>query len=148
MKSTSSSRTIRPAGSPRRLAEARNVVIQLESEAREPLFLQIARAIAADIRRGRLAAGSRLPGSRTLARTLGVHRNTVLAAYAELTAEGWLGAGSTRGTFVSTALPLALPVPAPVPLRSTDAQERPLGFKLPRRAHVRREPPDAAGALN
>src|SRR5688572_15947494 len=56
----------------------------------KPLFVQIARAVSDDIRRGRLHKGTRLPGTRTLAEKLGVHRNTVLAAYEELRAEGWL----------------------------------------------------------
>src|SRR5579859_939109 len=70
-----------------------------------PLFLAIARALTDDIRRGRLRPGDALPGSRTLASTLGVHRNTVLAAYRELESEGWLVTRPAGGTFVSTALP-------------------------------------------
>ena len=42
-----------------------------------PLFARIARAVSDDIRRGRLRRGERLPGSRTLAEQLGVHRNTL-----------------------------------------------------------------------
>src|SRR3954471_18418362 len=34
--------------------------------------------------------GEPLPGSRTLAATLRIHRNTALAAYRELEAEGWI----------------------------------------------------------
>jgi GntR family transcriptional regulator/MocR family aminotransferase len=70
----------------------------------EPTFLRIARAISADIRRGRLGPETRLPGSRVLARTLEVHRNTVLAAYRELFAEGWIEARQGQGTFVSRDL--------------------------------------------
>ena len=70
-----------------------------------PVFLRIARAIAADIQRGRLAAGDVLPGTRTLARSLGVHRNTVLAAYRELGAEGYIDAESSQHTRVSADLP-------------------------------------------
>ncbi|MGH7720771.1 MAG: PLP-dependent aminotransferase family protein, partial [Gemmatimonadaceae bacterium] len=70
-----------------------------------PLFLKIARAIAEDVRRGRLAPGNPLPGSRSLARLLKVHRNTVLAAYRELVAEGWITTSPARGTFISRALP-------------------------------------------
>src|SRR5438874_2974430 len=70
-----------------------------------PLFLAIARALTDDIRRGRLRPGDALPGSRTLATTLGVHRNTVLAAYRELESEGWLVTRPAGGTFVSAALP-------------------------------------------
>jgi len=70
-----------------------------------PIFLGIARSLSDDIRAGRLAPGSRLPGSRTLAKQLRVHRNTVLAAYTELAQEGWIEASLARGTFVSRALP-------------------------------------------
>src|SRR5262245_53727202 len=80
-----------------------------------PRFLAIARAIADDVRRGRLVAGQRLPGSRRLATQLGVHRNTVLAALAELEAQGWLVTEPARGTFVAASLPDA---PRPAPVRS------------------------------
>lgn len=75
----------------------------------DPVFLRIARALAEDIRRGRLRAGETLPGSRTLAETLGVHRNTVLAAYRELVAEGWVESSPARGTFVAAAMPEVAP---------------------------------------
>ena len=78
--------------------------IQLDHEAGIPLFRQIASAIVEDIRRGRLRPGDRLPGSRTLARTIGVNRQTVVATLDELTAEGWLEAAPARGTFVSINL--------------------------------------------
>ncbi|HEY8075520.1 MAG TPA: PLP-dependent aminotransferase family protein [Labilithrix sp.] len=71
----------------------------------EPAFLRIARAVADDIRRGRLRAGDELPGTRTLAAQIGVHRNTVLAAYRELLAEGWIASEKARGTFVSDEIP-------------------------------------------
>ena len=47
-------------------------------------------AIRDAIRSGRLAPGIQLPSSRALAADLGVARNTVASAYAELIAEGWL----------------------------------------------------------
>jgi GntR family transcriptional regulator / MocR family aminotransferase len=63
---------------------------------------QIARAVAAEIQRGRLRPGDRLPGSRTLARTLRVHRQTVVAAFDDLVADGWLVSKRTSGTFVAS----------------------------------------------
>jgi GntR family transcriptional regulator/MocR family aminotransferase len=71
-----------------------------------PLFLRIARAVADAIRSGRVSPGGKLPGTRTLARALGVHRNTVTAAYAELLQEGWIEARRGSGTTVSRHLPL------------------------------------------
>lgn len=53
------------------------------------------------VRIGRLVPGTRLPASRTLAADLGIARNTVADAYAELVAEGWLTARQGSGTRVA-----------------------------------------------
>ncbi|WLT31054.1 PLP-dependent aminotransferase family protein [Geothrix sp. PMB-07] len=114
-----------------------------EAGARDPLFQQIAQAIRSDIRRGRLKPGDALPGSRSLAQTLGVHRNTVLAAYRELEAEGWTTTGQ-RATHVAADLPeaparrgrreqgpgydLEMPHPAPARLSLRDAPPHRLLF--------------------
>jgi NADPH:quinone reductase-like Zn-dependent oxidoreductase len=58
-------------------------------------------AIRDAIRTGRLVPGTRLPSSRALAADLGVARNTVARAYAELIAEGWLTAQHGSSTLVS-----------------------------------------------
>ena len=79
--------------------------LSLAPEEKTPAFLQIVRAVSAAVRAGRLRPGQRLPGSRSLAASLGVHRNTVIAALAELEAEGWIEAQQGRGTFVSRAIP-------------------------------------------
>ncbi|MBP1817989.1 PLP-dependent aminotransferase family protein [Mycobacterium sp. OAE908] len=52
------------------------------------------------VRSGRLAPGTMLPPSRSLATDLGLARNTVAEAYAELVAEGWLGSRQGAGTWV------------------------------------------------
>jgi GntR family transcriptional regulator/MocR family aminotransferase len=54
------------------------------------------------VRSGRLAAGTRLPSSRTLATDLGIARNTVADAYTQLVAEGWLVAKAGSGTRVGS----------------------------------------------
>ncbi|KQX59060.1 MULTISPECIES: PLP-dependent aminotransferase family protein [unclassified Streptomyces] len=58
-------------------------------------------ALREAVRSGRLAAGTRLPSSRSLAADLGMARNTVADAYAELVAEGWLTARQGSGTRVA-----------------------------------------------
>ncbi|MCG7594679.1 PLP-dependent aminotransferase family protein [Mycobacterium sp. PSTR-4-N] len=59
-------------------------------------------------RSGRLTPGTMLPASRTLAADLGLARNTVADAYAELVAEGWFGSRQGAGTWVlNTAQPSA-----------------------------------------
>jgi GntR family transcriptional regulator / MocR family aminotransferase len=60
------------------------------------------------VRSGRLAAGTALPSSRALARDLGVARNTVVDAYGQLVAEGWLASRHGSGTWVAER-----PQPAP-----------------------------------
>lgn len=52
------------------------------------------------VRSGRLATGTVLPPSRTLAADLGLARNTVADVYAELVAEGWLDSRQGAGTWV------------------------------------------------
>jgi GntR family transcriptional regulator/MocR family aminotransferase len=53
------------------------------------------------VRSGRLAPGTKLPPYRGLAADLGLARNTVADAYAELVAEGWLTARQGSGTRVA-----------------------------------------------
>ncbi|WP_240362352.1 MULTISPECIES: PLP-dependent aminotransferase family protein [unclassified Streptomyces] len=65
-------------------------------------------ALREAVRSGRLAPGTRLPSSRSLAADLGIARNTVAEAYADLVAEGWLTARQGSGTSVARR-----PVPAP-----------------------------------
>lgn len=62
---------------------------------------QLALALSQAIRDGRLPSGSRLPPTRDAARQLGLGRNTVVDAYAELTAEGLLESRGRLGTFVA-----------------------------------------------
>ena len=73
------------------------------------VFVRVAKAISDDIRRGALQAGDRLPSTRALATELGVNRNTVVAAYDELAAEGWIETDAARASVVSLALPDARP---------------------------------------
>ena len=61
------------------------------------------------VRSGRLASGTMLPPSRTLASDLGLARNTVAEAYAELVAEGWLASRQGAGTWVVDAAATPLP---------------------------------------
>src|SRR3954469_1098742 len=59
------------------------------------------RALREAVHSGRLTPGTRLPPYRSLAADLGVARNTVADAYAELVAEGWLTARQGSGTWVN-----------------------------------------------
>ncbi|HEU4470099.1 MAG TPA: PLP-dependent aminotransferase family protein, partial [Flavisolibacter sp.] len=70
-----------------------------------PLYLQIANGLVSQIRRGSLRRGLRLPGSRDMARSLKVHRKTIVAALDELQAQGWIIAVPRKGCFVAEQLP-------------------------------------------
>ncbi|MFJ1806625.1 MULTISPECIES: PLP-dependent aminotransferase family protein [unclassified Streptomyces] len=58
-------------------------------------------ALREAVRSGRLPSGTRVPSSRSLAVDLGIARNTVADAYADLVAEGWLTARQGSGTRVA-----------------------------------------------
>jgi len=79
------------------------VAVELVDDPQTPVFRQIAGAIVADIERGRLRPGERLPSSRALSQQLGVNRNTVIAAYDELRAFGWIAGQPAKGMFVAPA---------------------------------------------
>ncbi|MDD2834208.1 MAG: PLP-dependent aminotransferase family protein, partial [Methylotenera sp.] len=71
----------------------------------QSVYLQIAQQIIDEIQRGRLAPSTAMPGTRELADMIKVNRKTVVLAYDELIAQGWLTTESRRGTFVSSNLP-------------------------------------------
>jgi GntR family transcriptional regulator/MocR family aminotransferase len=79
----------------------------------EPRGRSIETALREATSSGRLPAGTRLPGTRSLADDLGLARGTVVEAYAQLAAEGWLVSTTGSGTRVAeTQLPPAPGVPA------------------------------------
>lgn len=78
---------------------------RLRNDSGTPLYMQIVHALIHEIQRGRLQPGTYLPSTRDLAATLGVNRKTIVIAYDELVAQGWLASEGTKGTIVSTSLP-------------------------------------------
>lgn len=75
--------------------------LHLDLSAGRGLRAGLVDALREAARSGRLAPGTRLPSSRTFAADLGIARNTVAEAYAELVAEGWLTARQGSGTRVA-----------------------------------------------
>lgn len=111
--------------------------IEIDRAAPLSVQMQIVHAITREIHRGRLRPGTALPGSRELAATLGVNRKTVILAYEELVAQGWLTAEGKRGTFVSPDLPTLrseswdIPArqPEPIPTHPPAAPQPAIEFK-------------------
>ena len=83
----------------------------------EALYIQFAESIRRDIGTGRFQAGSRLPGSRSMAVALGVSRTVVLMAYEQLESEGYLESRSGSGTYVRAR-------PAGTSARETPVEEQ------------------------
>ena len=75
--------------------------IRLQRDSVNPLYRQLIEQIRAQIDGGDLPAGARLPASRILASQLGISRISVVSAYSELRAAGYLSARVGRGTFVA-----------------------------------------------
>jgi GntR family transcriptional regulator/MocR family aminotransferase len=79
--------------------------ITLEENSGAPFYRQIYETIRRSILSGGLPLGRQLPASRLLAKQLGVSRMTVVNAYEQLLAEGYLEGKIGAGTFVSAHLP-------------------------------------------
>jgi GntR family transcriptional regulator/MocR family aminotransferase len=96
--------------------------VQLALDGEGALHRQVYRALRGAILGGRLRAGERLASTRTLARDLGVSRNTVLQAYEQLVAEGYAAGREGSGTYVAEALPAARALPAAAPAPRAGAE--------------------------
>ncbi|MGI8811921.1 MAG: PLP-dependent aminotransferase family protein [Pyrinomonadaceae bacterium] len=70
-----------------------------------PIYRQIYESVRRAILSGAMQGGSRIPSSRSLSAELGVSRMTVINAYDQLFAEGYLEGKIGSGTFVAGELP-------------------------------------------
>ncbi len=93
--------------------------IELTATSDTPMYQQLFDQIAERIRSGAWPPGYRLPATRALARDLRAHRNTVVRAYEELVATGYVESVVGRGTFVSDRAPAA---PAPLGIAAAQRQ--------------------------
>src|SRR5262245_11101369 len=80
-------------------------VTGLESSLGQPAYVRICDRLRTAITSGALAPNSRLPSSRTLAKDLGVARNTVDWALGQLVADGYIVRRRGAGSFVAPRLP-------------------------------------------
>ena len=80
------------------------MLVELDRGAREPLSAQLERQLRDAVRRGTLLAGTPLPSTRALAAELGVSRGLVVAAYAQLGAEGYLQLRQNAAPVVATGV--------------------------------------------
>lgn len=77
-----------------------SIAFQLKRDSPDPLFVQLCDQIRDRIATGSLAQNSQLPPSRSLATDLGISRSTVVTAYDQLVAEGYIEGRAGSGFYV------------------------------------------------
>ena len=104
----------------------------LDAASGVPLYEQLYRSLAAEMRTGTISAGTRMPGKRRLAAELSVSVNTVDTAYQMLAAEGYLEARERSGFYVQEylALPERTESAAPPQPEAAPAPEQPVRYDL------------------
>jgi len=80
-----------------------NIVIE---NTQSKLYLKISDAIRSAIKDGAVMPAEKLPSTRTLADQLSVNRHTIMAAYNELIAQGWVETKQRQGYTVAHTLPI------------------------------------------
>src|SRR5882672_5979577 len=101
-------------------------LIRIDPASDTPVYLQITNPFIHNIRLGRLRKGLKLPGSREVAGLLNINRMTMVAAYDELQAQGWIEMLPRKGTFVKKELPVLTP-------KRIDKDQKP--FSMPEKTH-------------
>ena len=113
--------------------------LSVNKEIARPVYLQLVEQLIEGIKLGGIPSLTRLPGTRQLSAVLGIHRKTVVRAYDDLLAQGWLESKTGSGTFVAKHLPLI----SPKPIGNDDAEAaNPLqvaGFSFPQSHNLDRE---------
>lgn len=77
------------------------MLLRIDPTSSEALFDQLASAVRAELARGALRAGDRLPAARELAASLDINIHTVLRAYQQLRDEGLVDLRRGRGAVVA-----------------------------------------------
>jgi GntR family transcriptional regulator / MocR family aminotransferase len=100
------------------------VALSLTPRDAAPANRWLCSGLRAAILEGRLPPGTRLPATRDLARTYGLSRGTIVAAFEQMKAEGYVTGRLGSGTYVNTVLPDALlDVAAPRGTRAVPPQQ-------------------------
>ncbi|MEM8899635.1 MAG: PLP-dependent aminotransferase family protein [Bacteroidota bacterium] len=86
-------------------------LIEIDHQSKSPIYLQISNAIIKLVCNGHINSGQPLPGSRKMANLLSVNRGTIITAYEELEAQGWVTISPNKGCFISKEIPLRKAIP-------------------------------------
>lgn len=113
-------------------------LLVIDKTAKLPAYLQLANQMMNLIRGGELRAGQKLLGTRQLAIFLGIHRKTVVQAYDELLAQGWLESRAGSGTYVVKNLPEVVPQPLTDLPKSLRNPTKTAGYTFGETPHLQR----------
>ncbi|MEX0749989.1 MAG: PLP-dependent aminotransferase family protein, partial [Dehalococcoidia bacterium] len=119
--------------------------VRLDPGSPEPMYRQLYDAVRKAVLDRTLAPGTRLPATRELARDLGVARNTVMLAFDQLIAEGYVEGRVGAGTYVTDALPdelLSARTPSRSPRRPAAGRALSERGRMLSRTRVTLNPPD------
>jgi len=103
-------------------------VIPLDPSSSIPLYRQVYEALRTTILTRKWAPGTRLPSTREMAQGLMISRNTIMNAYDQLLAEGYLEGLVGSGTYVTRSLPDDLLYARANPQRSLRLSEQGRSF--------------------
>jgi GntR family transcriptional regulator len=101
------------------------MLLRIDPSSGEALFDQLAAAVRAEVGRGALRPGDRLPAARELAASLDINVHTVLRAYQELRDEGLVDLRRGRGAVITDQA--APPVELLAAVRTLTAEASRLG---------------------
>ncbi|SLN67696.1 HTH-type transcriptional regulatory protein GabR [Falsiruegeria litorea R37] len=107
------------------MTQTPSIAFAIDREARTPVFEQICDHIRQRVTRGDLLHGARLPATRALATELGVSRSTVVTAYEQLVAEGYLSSLQGSGYTIRAMEGVEFAAPNPSPTRAIEPETTP-----------------------
>ena len=104
------------------------MLIRVDPSSEAPIFEQLAASVRAEVARGTLVSGDRLPSARELAESLEVNLHTVLHAYQELRDEGLVDLRRGRGAVITDQAVANLELQAAVRELVAEARSRGVGL--------------------
>lgn len=111
--------------------DATDLPLSITAANSTPRYLQVAHQLQSLIQSRQLPPRTKLPSTRALARALGLNRNTILAAFAQLMRTGHLETHGRHGTQVSSLAFTSQPKTATRPVLR-DVQDSQIDFRLGR----------------
>ena len=77
-----------------------NSFIEIDKNSETSVYLQLSNQIAKAIQLGFLPSSTKLPGTRQMSQLFNLNRNTIVAGFQELEAQGWIEIVPNKGSFI------------------------------------------------